>query len=527
MNMNDIKKIIKDDNFTITCDGLFGVLRVKNTELLELSNKTYNVSFLDAIDFSITSNGLSIIKSYFYETVRSYSTILLMRNIIEDFALKEMYLKGDIPIESIELLKYNGFIEDYKQYKDFKGPEYKKFIDYSKMLEDYKGALSVYNKYGIKEKDIIKMDIPFILKKKTTYLELIDKYLPTFKQFYKLLSFYVHPHNYGTEGSDDNVDLVFANIVYQLLGYYKDDLVNAKAINSFSVEKNLLLSLMIDAPDNYSLHFLNYCIEENVLITDLRDLVEKALGENNYIKHLLDVLPGIVYDICTDSIHGQSENCKMKFKTIIELFSVYDWLYFSEEYDEKHFKLLNYYSAIKENDAYDYPYEENYKEAFEVFQKLYPNCNDYDKFRITFGKTLGFTIDGNYNKMSLNDIINQYIEKNYRGAKALDGMNMTVLFSVLYSEACSIGHGKAYSFFANTGAFMEDINVVLLTDYMIRNFFFKYNIYFKTFDVEKKYGELEEKIELFANKINEIANKKVELMRLKITKFDFKTMRYK
>jgi DNA-binding YbaB/EbfC family protein len=44
MNMNDIKKIIKDYNFTITCDGLFGVLRVKNTELLELSNKTYDAT---------------------------------------------------------------------------------------------------------------------------------------------------------------------------------------------------------------------------------------------------------------------------------------------------------------------------------------------------------------------------------------------------------------------------------------------------------------------------------------------------
>ena len=59
----------------------------------------------NAIDFSITSNGISIIKSHFYGTLESYTTILLLRNVIEDFALKEMSKSKIVQKKSIDSIK--------------------------------------------------------------------------------------------------------------------------------------------------------------------------------------------------------------------------------------------------------------------------------------------------------------------------------------------------------------------------------------------------------------------------------------
>ena len=497
--MQNMKEIINKDSFTITCNGLYSMLRLKNEKLLKLSNKTNDVSFLDAIDFSITSNGISIIKSHFYGTLESYTTILLLRNVIEDFALKEMFLKGDIRNESFELLKYNGFIEDYKLYKKLDGVEYKKIIDYKKLEEDYQGSLSVYSKYGIKEKDVKKMDIPFLLNKKASHIDNIEKYLPEFLESYKLLSFYVHPHNYGSEKSDENIKKIFIYIRNQLINYYGSDLGELKEQNTFEFEQKFLLSFMYDLPDNYAYKFLNYTIEESNLLLQLSEKIEKTFGKNNYLNSLLKLLSNIVYDISTDSIHGQSENCKMKFKVIIELFAVYDWLYFEHGLDDNHFYLLNYYSLIKEYEVYGEDVEKAYKEAFEKFNKIYPNSNDYDKFKKVFGKTFGFTIDGDYCKKSINEIIDRYISRNFDKTQGIEGTKMSVVMHLLYSEACSLSRGKAYSFFSNSGAFMEDMNVIVLTDEMIKVFLNTYNAVLKTLFDGKKCKYIENKIDNFIN----------------------------
>lgn len=517
--MNEAQKIMKEENYVFICDTLFGFFRIKNDGLLKKSNDTYDVTFDEVIDFSISSNALSIIKSYFYGSLHSYTTILLCRNIIEDFALKEMLIHKKVPEASRELVKLNGYIEDYKQYKHLKGNEFKKVIDYTKLAKDYQNSLNEYAKYGIREKDITKMDIPFLLNKKLTYIKIIEECIPEFMDYYKLLSYYVHPHNYTMEESEENLDIIFVNLVKKLLDYYQEEMVSSNCNYRFNSERALFLGFLIDSPENYSLVFLNKCIEENKLLNDLQVIIEKHLGKNNYVAHLLKILPNMIYDLATDSVHGQSENSKMKFKTILEIFAVYDWLFFNIKYSEDFFYLLNYYSIIKEYEIYQKDNESNYKEAFKIYLRIYPNSKDIDKFKKTFGKTLGFTIDGNYNKLSINDLINRYI-KGFENQKIIGPGNLTTLMQVLYYESCSLGHGKGYSFFANTGAFMDE-NVITLTDYMICMFLQKYNLVLKVMDEEKEYIEISDSIDKTIKEIMDITNKKNEYMQLKIKDFDF------
>lgn len=519
------KKI--DDTFKMICDFTYGAIRVRNQELLDLSNKTNDVSFDEAIDFSITSNGISIIKSFFHKTSHSYSTALLLRNIIEDFALKEMNLKGDISKESCELLRYNGFIEDYFQYEKLTGDEYKKIIDYDKLVKDYKDSLSMYEKNGFRGKNVKKSDIPFLLNKNLTYKKIIKKYLPDYLNYYELLSYYIHPHNYRIEELNENVDRILTCVVLKLVDYYKK-YVDNEDIHMFTKESKQLLGPIDNKSYSIPFQLLRHCEMENELISELCTVATKELGKNNYLVQLCKIMPNIIFDLCSDSIHSQTENCKMKFKTIIELFAVYDWLYFSNDISDDRFYLVNYYSLIKENDVYNKKDEHVYKDAYDVYSKIYANKGvDFDSFKNEFSKLLGFTINSEGKSMSINELIHDFTKKNFDGTIGDSDIKIYALLDIMYSEACAMGHGKCYSFFSNAGAFLDDCNVINFTDVMLISFLKKYNSILKILPKVRDTKELEDAIDEIIREIIIECNAKAKLMGKKRFGFDFKKMTFK
>ena len=65
--MGKEKDTFKSEHMKLICNGLFGFFRQRNSELRKLSNDTYNVTFEDAIDFSISSNALqNVFDATFY-----------------------------------------------------------------------------------------------------------------------------------------------------------------------------------------------------------------------------------------------------------------------------------------------------------------------------------------------------------------------------------------------------------------------------------------------------------------------------
>ena len=93
--------------------------------------------------------------------------------------------------------------------------------------------------------------------------------------------------------------------------------------------------------------------------------------------------------------------------------------------------------------------------------------------------------------------------------------NLSTIMSILYSEACSLGHGKGYTFFSNPGAFMEDYNIISLTDFMLCGFLKLYNLNLIINDEKKKYEKLENAIEKTVNELEFIRRRKIELLKLK------------
>lgn len=527
--MNEIEKIVNDQSFIMLCESLYSIFRCKKEELSELSNRTYNVTFKEAIDFSISSNAISIIKSFFYGTLHSYSNLLIIRNIIEDLALNEMYIKGKITKESQELIKYNGFIEDYKQYEMYKDDSFNILIDYDKLVNDYKKSLNEYEKYGITENKIKKMRIPFLMKK-LSYEDIIKENLPDFSQAYNLLSYFIHPHKYNSNEEIENIYKIFVFIINKLANLYISLDVNIKQESFFTSEKNLLLFNCINIPTNYRYKFLMICNEQKEILINLRKKICEKLGENNYIILLLDLIADIVVDLCTDSIHGQSESCKMKFKTIIEIFALYHWLFFMQnkinlENDNIYFKLTELYSHIKFNEVFGNSSEICYKKAYDIFSKYMSKEGkkiDYSKFKNEkhFSKTLGFTIDSDGVILSINAIVNNYIDNNYNYIipnKIIDyrenkniavDISASTLLKVMYAESNSIGHGKAYLFYSNTGAFCDDINTITFVDSMLLSFLRKYSIAFKIIDVYNEYESVLKEIDKHIKKLEEISLKK-------------------
>lgn len=90
MNVKDKMEMIEKEMFNI-CDSLFPKIKNYNNRLMNKSNTSYDDGTIDdVIKFSTSSNCLSLIKSYFHQTLNSITSSLIMRNIIEYLALYYM-----------------------------------------------------------------------------------------------------------------------------------------------------------------------------------------------------------------------------------------------------------------------------------------------------------------------------------------------------------------------------------------------------------------------------------------------------
>lgn len=200
-------------------DILYAKLKSINYKFLKKANlKGYpDAKFEDAMDLTITSNGLSLIKSLlaFLDLILnqeenekleadinicSFSSItnaLNLRNIIECFALINMNEQGDIT-DSQKML----FVEQYKliEYKlYFEDGRFDEIIDRTDLRFRYLMGLKKFQSVEESEKKIerfFKTRIPFLCQKNINFNSLIEKYCPEYLDFYVQLSKIVHPISY-------------------------------------------------------------------------------------------------------------------------------------------------------------------------------------------------------------------------------------------------------------------------------------------------------------------------------------------
>ena len=163
------------DNLNEKLNNYYAYLNFYNKFLLTKINNKKEFTFMDVIDFPLTGALISLLHSYFDHNINSKSNLLIVRFILEYYALKEMYKQKGLDKENIELFKLQSAIVDYKQYViDFskhndivKGINHVQFgLDMDTIKKTYQNALDAYSKYGKDESFVLEKNLPFLLDKK-------------------------------------------------------------------------------------------------------------------------------------------------------------------------------------------------------------------------------------------------------------------------------------------------------------------------------------------------------------------------
>lgn len=485
------------DKAKITLNMTYGIVHQINSKLREKSNSSYeDAMFLDVVDFSITSYSLSLIKSYLMNTHKSITTYLMMRNIIENLALRAYYKAGNVEKKHVELLRLNGYLQDYIQYSKIKSIDKAGLVNSEKLIKDFEEVKKAYLKYGKDEKYITKEKLPFLLKSKLTYNKLIDEYLKEFKIEYQLLSLYIHPHYYSDLEFFNCDDLIFKILCY-VIKITTEYQVDEKNIIPFDEEYNNLVENREKARS-----FMEYALFQKDIFKELA-----SIYKDSYIEHFNVKISSIFIDLSSDSNLGLTECLKVKFKTVLEVLATfYKTISFCEDNKGDIVELMVLHTdyqltkifkpkLIKAKDENGY-FNQNISRSFNLYKQMYPNVNiEKDEFSKNFIKTNGFFLDENKKVPSLNELVKDYIndmtlsaeislfeELSFEQFKKLMMNTEFVDYNteqkillkdhilMTYNESILMGHASGYLYFANPGAFNSGDESLVLLEKLILNF---------------------------------------------------------
>lgn len=208
-------------------DSLYASLKCYNNELLEKANAPYYIgaNFKDAIDLSITSNALSLIKGIFQNNYFSITNALNLRNLIECFTLLLMEEKGDISETQKMLFVEQYKLIEYESYAKNDSDKYESVLDLVDLKARYvSGKEKFLEVVGAerKLKKIINSRLPFLCDEKLSYNVLIEKYCPQLLDPYINLSRMVHPSSYDSFRDEKYYNAIFWTIMKLVIERYKD-----------------------------------------------------------------------------------------------------------------------------------------------------------------------------------------------------------------------------------------------------------------------------------------------------------------
>lgn len=493
------------DKVKITLNMTYGIVHQINSKLREKSNSSYeDAMFLDVVDFSITSYSLSLVKSYLMNTHKSITTFLMMRNIIENLALRAYYKAGNVEKKHVELLRLNGYLQDYIQYSKIKSIDKAGLVNREKLIKDFEEVKKAYLKYGKDEKYITKEKLPFLLKRKLTYNKLINEYLKELKIEYQLLSLYIHPHYYNIHMKEDyddldilNYDELISKIMYYVLEITTEYQVNKNNIIPFDKEYVNLVKNRQAA----RLFMESALQQENIF------LKFASIYNDSYLQHFNTEIANVFIDLSSDSNLGLTECLKVKFKAVLEVLATfYKMISFCEDNKGATEMLMILYTEYqiikilkpifkKKRDSSEY-LKQIISTAYDLYKKVYPNVNiEKDEFSKNFIKTNGFFLDENKKVPSLNELVKDYIndmtlsaeislfeELSFEQFKKLMMNTEFVDYNteqkillkdhilMTYNESILMGHASGYLYFANPGAFNSGDESLVLLEKLILNF---------------------------------------------------------
>ena len=457
-------------------NNLYALIKSINTQLINKSNKNdYAIAdFTDAMDLAITSNALSLIKAVIQDNYCSITNELNIRNIIEHYVLLLMDAAGDISDVQKELFNEQYKLIEYKFYKDNKLTANGTIIDPEQMEKNYSTAISVFIKHGFSEpkvKKFLRTRVPFLCNEKFNFNTSIEKYCPDFQDAYVYLSRNIHPSTYYHSKNTEYTQNIILVIVGKLMDRYTQQSMPLKMALPYFQESKVVYG----TPDAPSFGQVLYELQKKQWQVTMRiaDFFAKKLKDDNYVSNFFREVSMVIHDINTDSQLGYCENVKLKFKVIAEMFACFDKTYFQKDPNEGQatYLLMDAHEVLKDYEMYNKePPADIFEKAFDRYKTVYPNSQiTVDQFTRKFQKPNGFLIDEKGECLTFSQLVLNYIQELFSKSESTEqGVDFSELFKILYNESQNMSHGCGYLYFANQGAWSEDINVIAFLDESLR-----------------------------------------------------------
>lgn len=492
---------------------LYKRLKKINNELINKSNDiNYEATLEDGFLFSITSCGLGIIKNVELGIVKSLTHILLLRNMIEYLSVSK-YAKN-LSDEKRKLYKYQYAIFEYVNYEKVYDESLGGILSMHDFETNYLKAIEEFKKLGYTEDDtveIIKSALPCACEPNLTYLKIINITYPKLSNYYKYLSMYIHPYYYGLEIEEDIIKAV-TNVIIDILKLLVQH-ESMAFVMSFNDERKFIFS-NIKYDTNYCLELKNCSDDISKNLNELAKIfydICNSKNELNIVGKFLINYSGMLHEINDDSQMGYSELVKMKFKTMIEYISCFEFIYFQDFYQNHiNLKLFEYHTLLKRNHNLGAKYDENLlSEAYNFYNKSFNVQMPYEKFKYKFKQTTGYTINREGEVLSLSDMVNKFLKIVNMDKFLLSTAQMN------YIESQMLSHGNGYLFYANTGIFEDDISSIQILEYSLIHVLQKMYHSFHIFKNESsKNKTLSNAIRNRIKKIKKEINKQNEIWKL-------------
>lgn len=491
--------LLQSNELLSNLDRFYASLKAFNNALLEKANlpNYIGANFIDAIDLTITSNALSLIKGFFQKNHYSITNALNLRNIIECYTLLFMDRKGDISDTHRKLFVEQYKLIEYESYAKGDSDKYKSLLNLDDLSARYaEGKQKFLDVVGSesKLKKIINSRLPFLCDEKLNYNNLIKQYCPQILDAYIYLSRMIHPCSYDSFRDEKFYNSIFMLIIDINIERYKDLPLSPKDL-PFYREQALVYGFGVPADDNYGLKLFEIQNAQCRILKTISKEFKRVYGEKSYVKNFLDEVTLVLRDINTDSQLGYTENVKLKFKVIAEMFACFFKIYNLNANDDINYfyDMLNWHDIIKEREQLKQEITDDEKDKiYNRFIKNYPLSKlSKDEFFKVYSKQLGFLVDNDGNTPSLGQLVSEYLNEQYKDAfMANNEMKIKDFYKLVYKESNNMSHGCGYLYFSNIGAWMDDINVIQFLDNAIMHLLMYVGIIFATYSEESENNKI-------------------------------------
>lgn len=449
---DDIEKRFEEE-----ANLLFGQVYAYNYELLKKSEDDslegkYN--FIEIFDFYITSHALSLIKNMYYGYRESPGMLQNVRCILEGLSMKRMFQAGDISEEKVNLLQVQEFLIEYRYYSRFTDILNLILIP-EKLRKDYDDACVLFRskletKYNDKEiKNILRSNIPFLCNPAISHRFLIQKYLGSeYAMVYGLCSQIIHPSENNSYKNSECSHFVMLAYVLILNEY------SHLPMTKTSLKSHTLMSMS----SAIARELYQIIGDETKILEGIAEVFSQFF-EDNYVSNTLRTISLLGQEMMFDRLTGFSEQVKVKWKLMMELFSVFHYEYVIQGLCEERYHLLIEHQNIQTsrncNQHYDLAH------AYEIYKRLYPHGCEMTTFEKAFIQLTGYTIEESGNVVTLTHMVDQFIHRFSLGEeKSIFEQGM----KIDYVESQMISHANGYMWFANSGAWMDTYNIFQASD---------------------------------------------------------------